>query len=649
VTSFVQSWREYRSLVRRHRAASERVKQAKSLIADARQQAFDARSEFEFERGENALPDVENPTDLDLNYISALDHFHHTHTSLNIPFQEMRETWESSLRARQELRKFSTLARTVVQKSARVFFYEQMNLLDVSLNSITAILKSRLTDTTLQRIAQRAQKRDPQEALRKYRQNNAEFIATLDRLNFYVLGDQGDNRRGLHGGIPGEIAERIESTPLLHGPLTAILRRYQEFGARYLIVQKRTLLGDDMGLGKTVQVLAAMSHLHALGARHFLVIAPNSVLVNWERETRKHSLLEPFLAHGPDREDNVETWLTRGGVAITTYGTISKIADLIPDIDMIAVDEAHYVKNPNAQRTLAVQGLTQRSEYVTLMTGTALENRLEEMQFLVTLAQPDIAPILEDLINQGVRAPEPDDVVRELSPVYLRRTQKDVLHELPERIVTDEWIELHDEDYEYYRNVQPDVMAKRIAAITGSGQILPAKYERLLELAEEHFSERRKIVVFSYFRKVIDDVCALFPDAQQITGSTSSTQRQHILDSFSSSPDEKVLVAQIDAGGTGINLQSAQVVILMEPQMKPSTEWQAIARVHRMGQTRTVLVHRLLARHTIDERMVELIEMKTGIFHSYAHDSAVRDASLMAIDSRSGDIESELRQWLEES
>jgi SNF2 family DNA or RNA helicase len=103
---------------------------------------------------------------------------------------------------------------------------------------------------------------------------------------------------------------------------------------------------------------------------------------------------------------------------------------------------------------------------------------------------------------------------------------------------------------------------------------------------------------------------------------------------------------QIDAGGIGINLQSAQVVILMEPQMKPSTEWQAIARVHRMGQSKTVLVHRLIARDTIDERMVELIEEKTQIFMNYAHDSAVRDASTMAKDGRNVDVEAELRKFL---
>jgi SNF2 family DNA or RNA helicase len=412
-------------------------------------------------------------------------------------------------------------------------------------------------------------------------------------------------------------------------------------------VQKRTLLGDDMGLGKTVQVLAAMSHLHALGGRHFLVVAPNSVLINWQRETRKHTLLEPFLAHGADREDNILAWRKKGGVAITTYGTLSKILDLISVVDFVAIDEAHYVKNPDSQRSQAVQHLVQRSEYVTLMTGTALENRLTEMHFLLSLAQPEVEPVLQHLMSMFHGAPDPEEICRDLAPVYLRRTQKDVLHELPERIVEDEWIELHEEDRKFYLEARPELMIKRLAATTGNGVVLSSKYQRLLEVVEEHLAEKRKIVVFSFFRQVIDDVCELFPGTQDITGSTSSTRRQEILDSFTQDPEQFILVMQVDAGGIGINLQSAQVVVLMEPQMKPSTEWQAIARVHRMGQSKTVLVHRLIARDTIDERMVELVEQKTQVFMDYAHDSAVRDASFMAKDGRNVDVEAELRKWLD--
>jgi SNF2 family DNA or RNA helicase len=281
------------------------------------------------------------------------------------------------------------------------------------------------------------------------------------------------------------------------------------------------------------------------------------------------------------------------------------------------------------------------------MTGTALENRLTEMHFLLSLAQPEVEPILQHLMSMFHGAPDPEEICRDLAPVYLRRTQKDVLHELPERIVEDEWIELHEEDRKFYLEARSELMIKRLAATTGNGVVLSSKYQRLLEVVEEHLAEKRKIVVFSFFRQVIDDVCELFPGTQDITGSTSSTRRQEILDSFTQDPEQVILVMQVDAGGIGINLQSAQVVVLMEPQMKPSTEWQAIARVHRMGQSKTVLVHRLIARDTIDERMVELVEQKTQVFMDYAHDSAVRDASFMAKDGRNVDVEAELRKWLD--
>ncbi len=155
------------------------------------------------------------------------------------------------------------------------------------------------------------------------------------------------------------------------------------------------------------------------------------------------------------------------------------------------------------------------------------------------------------------------------------------------------------------------------------------------------------MVVFSYFRQTIDDVSALAADAPIITGDTSGAQRQQIIDEFSTNPNARVLVSQIEAGGLGINLQSAQVVVLMEAQFKPSIEWQAIARVHRMGQSRTVIVHRLLARDTIEERLVQLIEEKTQIFIDFAHDSSVRDASQMAVDA-SGNFEADLQRLLNE-
>jgi SNF2 family DNA or RNA helicase len=414
------------------------------------------------------------------------------------------------------------------------------------------------------------------------------------------------------------------------------------------VLQERSLLGDDMGLGKTVQVLAAMCHLHANGARHFFVVAPNSVLVNWFREVNKHTQLTPFLLHGPERDENLVRWRASGGVAITTYGTLPKLIDGIGSIDFFAADEAHMAKNPDALRSQAVAQVADASRFVSLMTGTALENRLQEMQNLVHIVQPDIVQQLSPIIYSASGLVDPTDVVRTLAPVYLRRTQADVLTELPERVEIEEWVDLTAKDRDAYLLAPLNVMSKRVVVNVGDGTRTSAKYERLLDLLEEHAEADRKVVVFSYFRQTIEDVSVLTGGSPTITGDTSGPQRQRIIDDFSTNPNARVLVSQIDAGGLGINLQAAQVVVLMEAQFKPSSEWQAIARVHRMGQSRKVMVHRLLARNTIEERLVQIIEEKTQIFNDYAHDSSVRDASAMAVDNRAGVTEADLQQFLNE-
>src|SRR5690606_19290003 len=131
----------------------------------------------------------------------------------------------------------------------------------------------------------------------------------------------------------------------------------------------------------------------------------------------------------------------------------------------------------------------------------------------------------------------------------------------------------------------------------------------------EAMANDRKVVVFSYFRDVLDRVCAaLGPRAHgPLTGSTSTTERQRIVDEFSEAPSPGVLVSQIEAGGVGLNIQAASVVILCEPQVKPSIEAQAVARAHRMGQVRTVGVHRLLIADSVDQRMLELLGSKAEL------------------------------------
>jgi SNF2 family DNA or RNA helicase len=259
-----------------------------------------------------------------------------------------------------------------------------------------------------------------------------------------------------------------------------------------------------------------------------------------------------------------------------------------------------------------------------------LENRLEELQHLVLTVQPGLRSTLGGLLGQ-VR-PKPAEVRLRLSPVYLRRTQKDVLKELPDLQEIDELIPLEPADREAYARAPLNLMQKRLAATIGVGGQQSAKYDRLRDLLEHYREEGRKVVLFSFFRQVLDDVGVVTGGCDRIDGGIAAEQRQVILDRFTAREGFAVIALQIDAGGVGINLQSAQVVILMEPQFKPSTERQAVARVRRMGQTRKVIAHRFVAAKTVDEYLVTLIKRKAQLFEDYAQHSAVKSASGMAVD-----------------
>ncbi len=478
---------------------------------------------------------------------------------------------------------------------------------------------------------------------RLYEQNSSAFVAVLEALlptkqpAAPIAGVIADEK----GGLPSEIAAEVEATKLEKGPLLATLRRYQQFGAQYLVCRKRVVLGDDMGLGKTVQVLGAMCHLSALGATRFFVVCPNSVLINWEREVGRHTGLKAVVIHGADREDEVELWKNEGGVGITTFATLSKIVHLLGDVDLLAVDEAHAVKNPEAQRTQAVLTLSARAKHLVLMTGTALENRLAEMHTLVAAAQPELQDLLKQLLWQ-VR-PKPNEIRRQLAPVYLRRTQADVLNELPDLVHNDEIIPLEPADRQAYESAPVHLMQRRLAATVGQGGLNSAKYDRLRQLLESYEDEGRKVAIFSTFLQVLSDVSELSGRCPVIHGGVATEERQKMIDAFTAKEGFAVLALQIDAGGLGINLQSAQVVVLMEPQFKPSTEKQAVARVRRMGQTRKVHAHRLIAQGTVDEALVALVEAKTKIFEDYAQHSAVKSASRMAVDGASGALLEELK------
>jgi superfamily II DNA or RNA helicase len=444
----------------------------------------------------------------------------------------------------------------------------------------------------------------------------------------------GGDLAAAEGYLPADIVERVNALHLDTSRLSESLRLrgYQSFGARFALVQRRVILGDEMGLGKTIQAIATMAHLAANGATHFLVVCPASVLINWTREIAQHSTLRVTALHGAHRIQAAAQWRRRGGVAVTTFGSLGTFARTPPKPALLVVDEAHYVKNPAAKRSRAVNRIAAGSQRVLFLTGTPMENRVDEFQALVEHLRPEIATSIGP--QHGVLGVEA--FRRAAAPVYLRRNQHDVLTELPELVQVDEWEEFGAEDGAAYRKAvrEGNFMAMRRAAFAVGHPRDSAKLTRLLEITREAMANGRKVVVFSYFRDVLDIVCTAVgaPSRGPITGSTSTIERQRTVDAFTSSTTPAVLVCQIEAGGVGLNIQAASVVILCEPQVKPSIEAQAVARAHRMGQVRTVQVHRLLIADSVDQRMLELLDSKARLFDAYVRHSALAEAAPGAVD-----------------
>ena len=428
-------------------------------------------------------------------------------------------------------------------------------------------------------------------------------------------------------GLPDELAHEIQKVELDLSGLGCSLRRYQEWGTKYIIHQQDVLLGDEMGLGKTVQAIAAMVDLRNVGATHFMVVCPASVLPNWMKEITEKSDIPAVKLHGPNRIAALSEWMERGGAAVTTYETTSSL-DLDEDfmMDLIVVDEAHYIKNPEALRTISVRKLCRQSRRRLFMTGTALENRVEEMISLVNTLQPDTAAQLQNIAFMA-SAPQ----FRQLAaPVYYRRKREEVLTELPELIESKEWCSLSPEEEEVYEKT---ILSRNFAAIRQVSWNVPdlrdsSKARRMLEIIEEAADDGRKVIVFSFFLNTLRKAAALLGErcVGPITGSVPPARRQQILDEFEKAPEGTVLLSQIQSGGTGLNIQAASVVILCEPQFKPSIENQAISRAYRMGQARNVLVYRLLCEDTADEKLIRLLAEKQTIFDTFADQSEVAQA-----------------------
>ena len=451
--------------------------------------------------------------------------------------------------------------------------------------------------------------------LQDYKDNAIQYYTVIEKLSEIEVKDDKDE------DIDVSLLQQIQAIPLVLESFHTELRHYQEFGTKYILHQKRVLLGDEMGLGKTIQAIAAMNHLYHKGHRYFLVICPAGLLLNWKHEIEKLTDMQAYMLHGSGFSD-FEIWKSDGGIVVINYEGLDKIIfDKDFPLDMVVVDEAHFVKNKDAQRTRNTLRMIEQAEYALYMTGTAIENNVDEMCYLIECLNPSIASEVKDMKYLA----KADLFRKKIAPVYLRRKRSDVLMELPELTIHDEWCMMNEEEIVSYRKAVESGSFMAMRRVSWDS-LNSTKAERMTELCLQALGEGRKVVIFSYFLETLSFVTDLLlgKSLPVISGKLSLEKRQEILRQFDE-PVARVLPIQIHTGGIGLNIQTAEIVILCEPQLKPSDEMQAISRVYRMGQINHVFVYRLVSADTIDEALVKRLREKQNIFNQFADESEISD------------------------
>ncbi len=437
--------------------------------------------------------------------------------------------------------------------------------------------------------------------------------------------------------------------------IRAELRPYQREGLDFLACAASLGLGavlaDDMGLGKTLQALAFMARLveHDPRGGPSLVVCPASVLHNWEREAARFApgLRVLVLAAGDARRE-LRRRIPEHDLVVTNYALLRRDVQELGEVAWRAVilDEAQNVKNPDAQVSRAARAL--RARHRLALTGTPLENRALDLWSLMAFVNPGYLGTRAAFERQHDRADAPPHARRllaaRLRPVMLRRLKGQVAPELPARIEERRDCELSAGQRKLYlaelargrellaRLAQEGGLQRGrisiLAVLTRLRQICchPAlaggrtalgsgKFEALFELLEPLLAEGHKVLVFSQFveclRLLEQELRARRIAFHVLTG--ASRKRGEIVAAFEGDPEPAVFLISLKAGGTGLNLTAASYVVLFDPWWNPAVEAQAIDRTHRIGQDRTVIAYRLVARGTIEERIRELQERKAAL------------------------------------
>ncbi|WNG21445.1 SNF2-related protein [Cystobacter fuscus] len=441
--------------------------------------------------------------------------------------------------------------------------------------------------------------------------------------------------------------------PVLPADLTATLRAYQLQGVSWLGFLKSAGLGgilaDDMGLGKTLQTICT------LGPRS-LVVCPTSVLPNWAGELKRfRPSLKVCVYHGPGRALDESA-----DVTITTYALLRLDAAVLGGRtwDAVVLDEAQAIKNPESQVARAAFGL--QANFRLALSGTPLENRLEELWSLMHFTNPGLLGARRQF-EEKVARPIADGqkgaaegLRRRIRPFVLRRLKREVAPELPPRSESVMHVSLDERERSVYDAVMAATRAEVVALLNEGGSVLKAleallrlrqaachsalvpgqrantssKVQTLVEALGTAVSDGHKALVFSQWTSLLDLIEPHLKTAgiafDRLDGSTAN--RGEVTERFQGQDGASVLLMSLKAGGTGLNLTAADHVFLMDPWWNPAAEAQAADRAHRIGQERPVMVYRLVSQGTVEERILGLQEKKRALFEAALSEASTATA-----------------------
>ena len=453
-------------------------------------------------------------------------------------------------------------------------------------------------------------------------------------------------------------------------PLRATLREYQCLGFAWLHYLHTHSLGgclaDDMGLGKTLEMLAMFATLYPGEKSPSLVVAPKSVLFNWAGEISRFApQLTHYVYYGLDRDIDDAC---RHHLVLTTYGMLRNDIEAFKArrFHYAVLDEGQHIKNMETLTAKAVM-LVDAAHRVAL-SGTPIENNLGDLYSLFRFLNPSMFGSFDEFVAQYLTPIQRDndkeamhDLRRKTYPFILRRLKKDVLAELPDKIeqviyvdMGDDQKKLYEERRAFYREAVRSHIAvegirrsqlfilqalselRQLASIPEvktDGAIVSPKREALMEQLADAVANGHKVLVFANFLGVIEHVGA---DLERegiayLTMTGATHDRQRLVQRFQTDPAIRVFLMTLKTGGIGVNLTAADMVFIFDPWWNVAAETQAMDRAHRIGQDKTVFCYKLIARGSIEEKLLALQEKKSALFNAVI---GTDGASLKTLDER---------------